>query len=74
MIDHWAFIHFLVFSLEEYLEILFLQARDLIVADTEQTGWRVHLAAWLDDDRQHVQSSQVRFVTFISLSNVVSFI
>ncbi len=45
--------------LEEYLEILFIQIRDLIRTNEEQNDLGLFIMAWLDEDRKKIQQTQV---------------
>ena len=48
-----------LYSLEEYLEISFIQARDLTLPTADQGNCRLFLLAWLDHEQKQVQQSQV---------------
>ena len=46
--------------LEEYLEILFLQIRDLSILNTgDDEQGEFYLIAWLDQDRKDIQRTEV---------------
>lgn len=47
--------------LEEYLEILFLQIRDLWILNTgDNEHAEFYLIAWLDQERKNIQRTEVR--------------
>jgi len=45
--------------LEEYLEILFIQARDLIISNDKQTNSKIYLIAWLNEDQKQIRKTEV---------------
>jgi hypothetical protein len=48
------------YRLEEYLEILFLQVRDLTISNKDKDHLELFITAWLDQDRRQIQQTQVR--------------
>jgi hypothetical protein len=45
--------------LEEYLEVLFIQARDLAISNGDKKHLELFITAWLDQDRKQLQQTQV---------------
>ena len=48
------------YRLEEYLEILFIQVRDLAMSNDDKKHLELFITAWLDQDRKQFQQTQVR--------------
>jgi hypothetical protein len=56
--------------LEEYLEILFIQIRDLAISNEDKNHLELFITAWLDQDRKDIQQTRVRSF-IVSLQNFI---
>ena len=54
-------------SLEEYFEILFLQARYITISNEKREQIKLYISAYLDHERRQSQQTQVRLIDLLSV-------